>query len=294
MWLKSGGKTTTKELAEVAGVSENRIRIWKSEDKWNDELSKKKRGGQKGNANATGHGAPPRNTNAVTHGAYKTIYFNELNEDEIKLIKSINLDTKENMLRELQTLVLKENNLKKRIREYEKAGTTTLYVDKVVEMLVPKSNEKLKSNTKKLEELIIERDNLVWKIEESEKSPKGLEIKLNKCEQQIAALREMVSDEERDNECLNECLTTAMQTVMKASPFDRAMKLEAELNKTQGRIIKLLDSIKSYELEERHIKLEEKKYELMKQKLTGVYEINPETGEIDDTKDDENNENFVE
>jgi hypothetical protein len=81
-----------------------------------------------------------------------------------------------------------------------------------------------------------------------------------------------------------------MQTIIKASPFDRAMKLEQELNKVHGRIIRLLDSIKSYELDSRRIELEERKYRLAKQKLTGEYEIDPETGEIDDTKDDEEEE----
>ena len=46
-----------------------------------------------------------------------------------------------------------------------------------------------------------------------------------------------------------------MQTVIKASAFDRAMKLEAELNRIHGRIIKLLDSIKGYEMESRRLRL---------------------------------------
>ena len=71
--------------------------------------------------------------------------------------------------------------------------------------------------------------------------------------------------------------------IIKSSSFEREMKLEAELNKTHGRIIKLLDSIKSYELEQRRIALEEKRYALMKQKISGEYTIDPETGEIDDT-----------
>ena len=77
-------------------------------------------------------------------------------------------------------------------------------------------------------------------------------------------------------------LNVAMETTVKSSSFERAMKLEAELNKIHGRIIKLLDSIKSYELEQRRIELEEKRYNLMKQKLSGVYDVDPDTGEIND------------
>ena len=238
-YIESGGTISTKELATAAGVPESRIRKWKSEDKWNDALGKKKRGGQRGNKNAIGHGAPSRNTNAVTHGAYKTVYFDELSPEEQELICSLTLDTQENMLRELQTLVAKENDLKKRIRKLEETDPAALFVDKVVEMLVPKAPK------------------------EGEETP------------------------EEPNQ---ERLKTAMQTIIKASPFDRAMKLEAELNKVHGRIIKLLDSIKSYELDSRRIELEEKKYRLAKQKLTGEFEIDPDTGEIDDTKEDKEGE----
>ena len=34
------------------------------------------------------------------------------------------------------------------------------------------------------------------------------------------------------------------------------------------------------------MRLEERKYNLAKQKLSGAYEIDPETGEIDDEQDD--------
>ena len=78
-------------------------------------------------------------------------------------------------------------------------------------------------------------------------------------------------------------LKVSMETIVKSSAFERSMKLEAELNKTQGRILKLIDSIKSYELESRRIQLEEKRYTLMKQKLSGVYDVDIDTGELDDT-----------
>lgn len=287
-WIASGGKITTKELAEEAGVPESRIRKWKSEDKWKDELAKKKRGGQPGNKNAVGHGAPLRNKNAETHGAYSTVHLDDLPPEERAYIESITLDTQENMLRELQLLIAKENDLKKKIKVLEEEDTKTLHIDKVVEMLVTQNNERLKNNKDKLEGLIVERDNLVWEMEGRAKPTKAQEKKLDKYEQKIAELQEKVNDEERANSGIEEPLKIATQTVIKASPFDRTMKLEAELNKIHGRIIKLLDSIKSYELDRRRVELEEKKYRLAKQKLTGAYEIDPETGEIDDTKDDEN------
>ena len=91
---------------------------------------------------------------------------------------------------------------------------------------------------------------------------------------------------DRARELKKDAYITATQTVIQASVFDRTMKLEAELNKIHGRIIKLLDSIKGYELECRRVRLEERKYNLAKQKLAGVFEIDTETGEINDNQDD--------
>lgn len=72
-----------------------------------------KEGRTKGNKNAKGHGAPVRNKNAETHGAYSKVYFDELSEDEKALIESVTLDTGENTLRELQSLIAKEKDLEK-------------------------------------------------------------------------------------------------------------------------------------------------------------------------------------
>lgn len=233
-WLASFGTITTKQLAAEAGVSESRVRKWKSEDNWKEALAKqrRKRGGQPGNKNAVGGGAPYGNKNAETHGAYSTVHLADLMPEERAYIESITLDTSENMLRELQLLIAKEEDLKKRIRALENEAADTLHIDKVVEMLVPRKSD-------------------------------GGPV-----------------DEQQDND-----LKMAMQTVIKASPFDRAMKLETERTRTHGRIIKLLDSIKSYELDSRRLELEERKYRLAKQKISGEFEIDPDTGEIDDNTD---------
>ena len=125
IFLDSDGLAKNPEIAEVLGVDSAKIAKWKCMDKWKEALENKpkKQGAQKGNQNAKGHGAPPRNKNAQTHGAYSTVYFDELTEEEKKLIESVTLDTTENMLRELQTLIAKENDLKKRIAELNSNDT---------------------------------------------------------------------------------------------------------------------------------------------------------------------------
>ena len=49
MYLESGGKISTKELAAAVGVDDGRIRKWKSLDKWEDALQNqpKKKGGSR-------------------------------------------------------------------------------------------------------------------------------------------------------------------------------------------------------------------------------------------------------
>lgn len=252
LFLDSEGIMSNPEIAEALGVDSARVRKWKCIDKWNEALANKprKRGGQKGNTNAKGHGAPKRNRNAETHGAYSTVYFDELTEEEKTLIESVTLNTSENMLRELQTLIAKENDLKKRITTLNSDDTGELYTDKVVEMRTPRKAE----------------DN---------PDPYG----------------SYAGEEGEGGNTAS--LDVAMETTIKSSAFERAMKLEAELNKIHGRIIKLLDSIKSYELEQRRISLEEKRYKLMKQKISGEYDVDPDTGEIDDTYTDEADDSGV-
>jgi uncharacterized protein YjcR len=190
----------------------------------------KKRGGQPGNRNAAGHGAPVGNNNAETHGAYKVIHLDNLTTEEREYLENITLDAGANMLRELQILYAKERDLIRRIKEYENVDPATLYVDKVIEMLVPKNKEK------------------------SEK---------NKSE-----------------------FTSTMQTVIKSSPFDRARKLQAEYDKVHGRILKLIDTMRTYEADGKRLDLDERKHKINKMRITGEYDIDPDTGELIDTEDE--------
>ncbi|GHU42239.1 hypothetical protein FACS1894111_05840 [Clostridia bacterium] len=239
-WIESGGKVTIKELATAYSVPEQRIRKWKSIDKWQQDLTEpkpvqqtKERGGQKGNQNAAGGGAPKGNSNAETHGAYARVHLESLTTEERAYIEGLTLESEANMLRELQLLFAKERDLTRKIKEYESADPNTLYIDRVVEMFAPKGKE---------------------------------------------------GNGESGNNRSKEELKTTMRTVIKASPFERAMKLEAEYNKNHGRILKLIDSMRAYEVDKKRIDLDERKHTLTKQRLSGEYNIDPETGAINDTE----------
>ena len=290
VWLESGGTMTARQVAEIVGTTPAQVRKWKSADGWQAALQAqkppRKRGGQPGNKNAAGAGAPAGNRNAETHGAYNTVRLEDLQPEQREYIQSLTLDTARNMLSELQLLLTKEIDLRNKITKLEAAAPDTLYVDRVVEVRTPKGQGQLNKQLEKLAKLQAEEEALCWDMDiEGGKLPsKQQEKQLERIQREIAALQDTTSDKAMEIE--ESPYITATQTVVQASTFDRVMKLEAELNKTHGRIIKLLDSIKGYELECRRVRLEERKYNLAKQKLSGAFEVNPETGEIDDEKDD--------
>lgn len=76
LWLDSGKKKKLKDIAAELEVSESQIRKWKNQDGWNgnvtksskSNVTKRKKGGQPGNHNATG---PPQNTNAEKYGFFR-------------------------------------------------------------------------------------------------------------------------------------------------------------------------------------------------------------------------------
>lgn len=290
LWLDSDGQMSPKEVAEAVGVKPEQVRKWKSVDRWQAALEeqqpKRKRGGQPGNKNAAGAGAPLGNKNAETHGAYSAVRLCDLPDEQRQYIESITLDTETNMLAELQLLIAKEADLQNKISAIEKGSPDALFIDRIVEIRVPKGKERLEKQQEKLEALRREHDDLLWEMDtESGKPPtKRQEKKLETLQREIAELQDTTADKERELE--ESGYNVSAQTVIKASAFERAMKLEAELNKIHGRIIKLLDSIKGYELESRRVRLEERKYNLAKQKLSGAFDIDPDTGEINDEADD--------
>ena len=251
-YIDSGGKITLDELAAAAGVPKSRISKWKSEDKWEERLKEtpKKKGGQRGNKNAAGR-TPKKdgNKNAVTHGAFAQAGIEDIDPEKAEKIKELKPGSSlEKMTEELQSLLVRKAYLEGLLQQYTAPEAEgAFYADKLVHMAIPKSVEDMQQ----------EQDG-------------GID-----------------TGQVKDPEGGTEKLKTAMKTIIKSSAFDRAMKVEAELNRLHGRIIKQIDSIKSYEMEERRLTLEERKYQLAKQKLTGEFIIDDETEEIIDDLMDE-------
>lgn len=243
LYLKSGGKISAKELAAAVGVDDGRIRKWKSLDKWEDALQKqpKKKGGQPGNKNAAGSTpAKQGNKNAVTHGAFAHVGIEDLTEEQQEEILAMKPgETLQRMNEELQGLLVRKTYLTNLLNGFtDPQKQQEYYTDKIVHMVVPIPQE-----------------------DRAQAEEMGMEL-------------ELAADPEGGKESLK----TAMKTIIKASPFDRAMKVEAELNKLNGRIIKLLDSMRAHEADQSRLALERLKYQLARQKATGEFDIDPEDG----------------
>lgn len=116
-----------KEIAERYGVTINTVKSWKTRYKWSKDNEKgvqtkskevcKQRGGQPGNQNAAGHGAPAGNKNAVKTGEFEALFFDVLEEDERQLISMVQLDKEQLLLQEIQLLTVRERRMLKRIED---------------------------------------------------------------------------------------------------------------------------------------------------------------------------------
>ena len=91
IYKQHGGNITNREIAALLDEDEKVIAVWKSRDKWNvvqhsnDCCTTKAKGGQPGNQNASGHGAPVANKNAEKHGFFSRY----LPEETVSLIQEI-------------------------------------------------------------------------------------------------------------------------------------------------------------------------------------------------------------
>lgn len=92
------GKITNRKIAEILGEKEKTISNWKCKDKWNVVLRKndcsttikntRRQGGQPGNKNAVGHGAPKGNKNAEKFGFFSKY----LPEETVSIIQDMPTD----------------------------------------------------------------------------------------------------------------------------------------------------------------------------------------------------------
>jgi len=140
-----GEKVVLKELAARLGVKEQTLRNRKCKEKWDEAVPpppKRKRGGQPGNKNSKGKknaagshpGAPLRNKNAEKDGAYSTVYFDMLTDQERELVEKTPLEVRAALEHEMQILKLREHRILKKIADYEAAEEGAMYLSAMTEI----------------------------------------------------------------------------------------------------------------------------------------------------------------
>lgn len=225
LFRKSKGRLEVKEIAKKLNVKAATVSQWKYRDKWEEKLKEKRRGGQFGNKNAEGAGAPKGNKNAETHGGYSSIDLNNLPEEDQAYISNLSLDTETNFKNELQILLAKEKDIRRRLEALDYEPEDKLYLSRESEMQAVPKPEQLE----------------------------GLEP-----EERVERISK---------------LQPTLKTITRDSKFERQQKLLVAFDRIHGRIIKLLDSIKTYQLDCKRIELDQQRYELSKEKVKGAFEF---------------------
>lgn len=228
LFRKSKGRLEVKEIAKKLNVKAATVSQWKYRDKWEEKLKEKRRGGQFGNKNAEGAGAPKGNKNAETHGGYSSIELNNLPEEDQAYISNLSLDTETNFKNELQILLAKEKDIRRRLEALDYEPEDKLYLSRESEMQAVPKPEQLE----------------------------GLEP-----EERVERISK---------------LQPTLKTITRDSKFERQQKLLVAFDRIHGRIIKLLDSIKTYQLDCKRIELDQQRYELSKEKVKGAFEFDLE------------------
>lgn len=133
LWLESGKSRTIKNISEELGVSENQVRKWKNQDKWEnrealpnvtksignaaeskgnvtieEKTPKRKRGGQKGNQNR------------YVHGLYANPTMDMIPRQELERLQRMDFEDEESIIiDEIILLTSRERQLLESIQRYQ-------------------------------------------------------------------------------------------------------------------------------------------------------------------------------
>lgn len=145
MYLNSNGDIKLIDIAKELNIKDSQVRKWKSQDEWDKELkgalpnnkrnapfqcdnkesskTRKKVGSRLKKASYPLQ-ARPGNKNAVTTGEFETIFFDELEDDELSLVEKIPIKKIELLKQEIQLLTVRERRMLKRISDLKSKEMT--------------------------------------------------------------------------------------------------------------------------------------------------------------------------
>lgn len=136
IYIEYDGNITNREIATMLNEDEKVIAVWKSRDKWNKKINVVQQSNEscttkeneRNNRLKTSKKAKSRlsktsyptlarvnNKNAVTTGEFESIFFDTLEEDELNLIKNIEVEKKKLLEQEIQLLTVRERRMLKRV-----------------------------------------------------------------------------------------------------------------------------------------------------------------------------------
>jgi phage terminase small subunit len=229
IWLQSGKTIKLKDIAAQLEVPENRVRKWKSEDKWeNGTLSRKgakgsdvkgnapkrKPGGQPGNKNAVGNngGAPIGNQNALKHGIFSKIYWDTLDDEERTMLQGMMYDEEKLLEEQIALLTVRERRLMKTIAQ--KKGTKDgLSLASVVKRTLNIDGSIVISNKQKQTETTTKVTSTFEVIQKLEEALTRVQARKTRCIQALARLRAeraKIEAEQAGSELVNDWIAGIM------------------------------------------------------------------------------------
>lgn len=144
--MEKDGEVNLRQLADDLHLKYDTVRRWKAKDGW-EQPAPRKPGGQPGNKNAVGNpggGAPAGNLNAEKDGAYSTIFFDRLTEEEKRIVEDAPRNSTDLTSHEIGVLLLREKYILDKIKEYQQLPPDQLITSRVTDMRVPGGRGKRK------------------------------------------------------------------------------------------------------------------------------------------------------
>lgn len=232
LWIQSGEKRFSrgilKDIAATLEVSESQIRKWKNQDDWDGKggkgtlpikskagkgnVTKKKRGGQPGNSNATGHEGVKDNRHNLKHGIYEKLYWDILTDEEKAMVNDIPTDEEQLFIDQIKLFTARERRLMSRIKEYsEKQGGLAL--ESVVQRKLEIKGNVIEDNKQDQTETTtrtISTFEVITKLEGELTRVQGAKTKCIESLKQLRMERLKMSGESKGNEVVDDWIASVI------------------------------------------------------------------------------------
>lgn len=188
-----------KDIAEKYEVSLSAVKSWATRY-WKKEkvatsknkklqpqkvATKRKRGGQPGNKN--GVEGMKNNKNALKHGAYSTVYWDSIDEDEKQMIESLNADEEFQLIEQLKLYAVRERRILKAIAKVKAEASKSGNIE--VASSVGMRFEEKKSYVASVDENIEEKSTSAPKPSWSNKAIEKVDFAIMRMERELTSVQ---------------------------------------------------------------------------------------------------------